>query len=98
MRGMIVVLALWLAACAGGPTPRTTVPAEGAGRWIEAGRSALERGEMVRAERWLEQAVRVAPRDPRAWRALADLRQAQGRWEEARRLRLRACRLVGDCP
>jgi len=97
VRAAVVVLTLWLAACAGGPTPRATAPAEGAGRWIEAGRSALERGEVVRAERWLEQAVRVAPRDPRAWRALADLRQAQGRWEEARRLRLRACRLEGGC-
>jgi len=68
-----------------------------AGRWIEAGRLALEQGDVVRAERWLEQAVRIAPRDPRTWRALARLRQAQGRWEAARRLRQRACRLDGGC-
>ncbi len=98
MRGVVVFLALWLAACAGGPPPRPAPPSADAGRWIEAGRSALTQGDLVRAERWLEQAVRVAPRDPRAWRALADLRQAQGRWEDARRLRLRACRLAGGCP
>gem|GEM_PF-6643560 len=53
----------------------------------------MERRDWVRAESSLEQALRIAPRDPAVWLALARLRESQGQWQEAERLRARACRL-----
>jgi Flp pilus assembly protein TadD len=50
-------------------------------------------GDVGRSTEFQEQAVRLAPDDPKLWSGLADLYQVQGRMPEAEQARLHAQQL-----
>lgn len=89
-----LIIALLLAACAG-PGLETRPALDDELRQVLAeAETARQTGAERRAEALLEQAVRMAPREPLVWYHYATLRLQQGRLEEARTLARKGLRLA----
>ncbi len=84
LRACVFLLFALLAACGlpgGGPRPALD---ENLRQLLVEAEAARARGDEARAEALLEQALRMAPREPRVWYRHAGLRLQQGRLDEAR--------------
>ncbi len=77
IRGLAAAASMWTAV--------STVPAqdESVARWLERARESLASGRVDRAEREAGRALELGPDDPDVRRFLCELRQVQGRYEQA---------------
>ncbi len=107
----LMLLALWLSACAVKPVPTdlsdtdliesessllTGVPA--ADNLLQQGESARRRGEYEVAVNHLERGIRMAPRSPSLYLALAKTRLAMGQYGSAAQMAQRAVSLLPAAP
>ena len=88
---------LLASACAMLPPAEVPVSNNAAVRALDeqAGREAAE-GRLTSAAATLERALRIEPRNPRLWQALARLRLTQGDADQAEQLAARAASFAGD--
>ncbi len=94
--GAAITAGATLFGCARHPVqPPAQVGADqAAGALIEEGRHLLAAGQAAQAEAALERAIRIQPRNPEPWYAMAQAKLAQGQSQQAVQFSLKAIALL----